>query len=147
MNYIEEARIDFLDICKNIGKFTSKGENGYSGENYFYIGMYERLLLSLLIDSDWTDTSCFMKGEPLPERISRDNKIYEIWKQSIINYKNHLKNLIENGKYSPLNTYRNEISDICYRASQGKHNLYRLSVPTGSGKTLSSLRFALNNTF
>lgn len=143
-NYIEEARIDFLDICKNVGKFTSKGENRYYGENYFYIGMYERLLLSLLIDSDWTDTSCFMKGEPLPKRIS-DNKIYEIWKQSIINYKNHLKNLIENGKYSPLNTYRNEISDICYRASQGKHNLYRLSVPTGSGKTLSSLRFALNH--
>lgn len=45
---------------------------------------------------------------------------------------------------SILNKYRSEISDLCFEASESNHNLYRLNVPTGSGKTLSSLRFALN---
>ena len=44
---------------------------------------------------------------------------------------------------SPLNTYRSEISDLCYQASQERTRLYRLTVPTGAGKTLSSLRFSL----
>lgn len=31
------------------------------GNGYFFMGMYLRLVLSLLIDGDWTDTACFFK--------------------------------------------------------------------------------------
>ena len=42
-----------------------------------------------------------------------------------------------------LNIFRQEISDLCRKAAETDQNLYRLTVPTGAGKTLSSLRFAL----
>ena len=42
------------------------------GNPYFYMGMYLRVLLSLLIDADWTDTACFFQNEPLKTRIPSD---------------------------------------------------------------------------
>lgn len=38
-----------------------------------------------------------------------------------------------------------EISDSCKKAAGTDQTLYRLTVPTGAGKTLSSLRFALHH--
>ena len=43
----------------------------------------------------------------------------------------------------PLNRCRSYISDECYRASDTDYMQFRLGAPTGSGKTMSSLRFAL----
>lgn len=42
-----------------------------------------------------------------------------------------------------LNKFRQEISDSCRQVMETNRDLYRLTVPTGAGKTLSSLRFAL----
>ncbi|MEI3194420.1 MAG: hypothetical protein V8S54_00630 [Lachnospiraceae bacterium] len=47
-------------------KEALKDTAGKYGEASFYIGMFERLLLSVLIDSDWTDTACFYNKMPLP---------------------------------------------------------------------------------
>ena len=55
--------------------------------------------------------------------------------------KDEVQNNSDNG--NQLNSFRQEISDSCRQAAETDQKLYRLTVPTGAGKTLSSLRFAL----
>ena len=87
-NVLEEkctaAKRDFEYICNQIGSFVKKNglHNRKCGNGDFFMGMYIRLLISILIDSDWTDTSCFSQGISLPERISAE-KTQQIWKDSI----------------------------------------------------------------
>ena len=106
--------------------------------------MYLRVLLSLLIDADWTDTACFFQDIPLSKRISAE-RTQEIWKECTGNFEQYLEKEIKNNPDNGnlLNSFRQEISDSCRSAAEREQKLYRLTVPTGAGKTLSSLRFAL----
>lgn len=105
----------------------------------FFIGMYERALLSLLIDADRTDTACFEQQREPPRPMAKE-EIWRIWDNGIETLESHLSNL-ETG--SRLYKYRQEISRKCMEAGKNPNSLYRLTVPTGAGKTLSSFRFAL----
>lgn len=142
LQYLRNANRDVKRICSYISDFEKRAGEANCGSKEFYLGMYERLILSVLIDSDWTDTACFANGEELPKRISKE-ETQKLWEESIQNFKKYKKDLKENGKKSALNVYRDEISELCYEASQSGQKLYRLTVPTGAGKTLASLRFAL----
>jgi CRISPR-associated endonuclease/helicase Cas3 len=42
-----------------------------------------------------------------------------------------------------INAARGKISDLCFQFAEKPGGIYRLTVPTGSGKTLSTLRYAL----
>lgn len=72
--------------------------------------MYERFLLSILIDSDWSDTASMMNGEMLPERMSAEETL-RIWECMLTHYRNYMDDMKQHGTYSPLNCYREEISD------------------------------------
>ena len=108
------------------------------------MGMYFRVALSLLIDSDWNDTACFFQDIPLLKRISKE-ETQKIWKKCISNFELYMKKEVQSNPQNGnlLNIFRQEISDLCRKATETDQNLYRLTVPTGAGKTLSSLRFAL----
>lgn len=141
---LRDAYADTKRMLGGILDFIKKAGQKHCGCQEFYLGMYERLLLSVLIDSDWTDTACFCQKEPSPERISEE-EIQNIWDETIAYFQKYMDDLKKKKKKSSLDVYRDEISELCYLASQEKRALYRLTVPTGGGKTLSSLRFALNH--
>lgn len=142
----EDAIQSYQKIFNNINEFVKKQDSSGKkyGSRYFYLGMYLRIALSLLIDGDWTDTACFFQDIPLSKRISQ-KETQEIWQKCIYNFEQYLKNEIQNNpdNGNQLNSFRQEISDSCRKAAETNQKLYRLTVPTGAGKTLSSLRFAL----
>lgn len=107
------------------------------GTKSFYWGMLERLLLSLLIDSDRTASACFAKNIP-PELIKSPQEY--LWDDLIEKLEGHLSGKPNDSYISRL---RQEISSGCKVAGQIPERILRLVVPTGAGKTLSSLRYAL----
>src|SRR5699024_11377618 len=46
---------------------------------------------------------------------------------------------------SPINLLRSKMSDQCDKFAEKPSGIYTLSIPTGGGKTLASLRYALKH--
>ena len=105
----------------------------------FYIGLLARLLCAAVMDGDKRDTKKFMNDEDFSSVVHATPSLWNELKQNledtIINYPSESK----------IKVARKEISDICFHSSEEKPGIYRLNVPTGGGKTLSSMRFALSH--
>lgn len=117
-----------LSKCKNLGKKND--------ERMYYISLTARLLLSAVINGDRRSTAEFMNGTVFPEF----GDMVELWNKCL----KHTENKISEFKSdSPINLSRADISLKCRKFAENTPGIYRLNVPTGGGKTLSSLRFAL----
>ncbi|HHY65556.1 MAG TPA: CRISPR-associated helicase Cas3' [Clostridiaceae bacterium] len=136
---IEKACIEINELLKRIVSITKRDER--LGDKYFYYGLVERLLLSLLVDADRTDTACFMDIKTLPQAMDND-KIQALWQELVNNLEVKISEIKTD---KPIDIYRQEISECCKLAANEKSGIFRLIVPTGAGKTISSLRYALNH--
>ena len=101
-----------------------------------HMAFYTRMLFSCLVDADFLDTAAFM-GEP------RDH-VAAKWDEM-----NQRLDAYTCGWYPPkgeLNRIRCAILDTCKTQGEtGAGSLFNLTVPTGGGKTVSSLAFALRH--
>jgi len=95
------------------------------------------LLFSCLIDADRTDSADF--GEPEKRQLRQRGK-YPAWSVLIARLEAKLASFEHR---SPMDELRREISEKCREMARQERGLYRLTVPTGGGKTLASLRFGL----
>lgn len=103
----------------------------------FYLGMMERFLLSCLIDADRTDTADFMSDSETETEF--DTK--QLWKD-MQNRLNEKSNRFSS-RTDDISIQRRSISDRCFEYASNEVRICKLIVPTGGGKTLSSLRFAI----
>lgn len=117
------------------------GSNNRYGGRDFFLGMYTRLLCSLLMDADRRDTADFMNGTATAEVFS-EPELQKIWSECIVHIEEKLNSFTAK---SQMNDYRSYVSDICRQKAGEDKRLYRLTLPTGAGKTLSSLRFAVHH--
>lgn len=115
---------------------------------FFKWGLLTRFLFSCLIDADRVNTADF----EFPGRVvERNSRRFSDWSVLVEKLNTHLKMLetesrnVNPPKMRELNTIRKRISDSCLSFGNMPKGLYKLSVPTGGGKTLSSLRFALKH--
>ena len=97
---------------------------------------FTRMLFSCLVDADYTDTGAFMDNSPyLP---ASSSSMEELWRR--------LETYVS-GWFPPkgaLNMQRCVILEQCMSAgAQYGPGLFTLTVPTGGGKTVASLSFAL----
>lgn len=104
----------------------------------FFSSMFIRMLYSCLVDADYLDTELFMRGESVRDSGESVELLYE-------KLMAHISNWMENRDLNTINGRRTEILEHCLKMGKEEKGLFRLTVPTGGGKTISSLAFALKH--
>lgn len=98
--------------------------------------LFTRMLFSCLVDADYTVSSEKELQEPLPFEA-------DLWLNALYEYREKLQ---ENSKGSfTVNELRNLLFERCGEAAKVKEGLFTLTAPTGTGKTLALLHFALQH--
>lgn len=106
----------------------------------FAVAMQIRMLFSFLADSDFLGTEHFMSRE---KRNMRPFWPQDILEQMSLRLETHLSNMESSTSFSPIQHLRRRIHRQCFSQAEIPQGIYQLNVPTGGGKTLSSLSFAL----
>ncbi len=106
----------------------------------FEIIFFIRMLFSGLVDADFLDTEKHMSPEkavyrPMPIRL---NELYK-------KLETHLSTLQNKANKTKVNIIRSGILRDCLNAAEQNAGLFSLTVPTGGGKTLSSMAFGLRH--
>ena len=102
----------------------------------FATAFYIRMLYSCLVDADYIDTETFMNGdagrgnyEPLSALCDKLTSYISKW----------------NNPTREIDILRQRILNSCIEKASAPRGIFSLTVPTGGGKTVASMAFALNH--
>jgi CRISPR-associated endonuclease/helicase Cas3 len=98
------------------------------------------MLFSCLVDADFLDTEQFMD-----ERKSALRAEYASLAELKASFDVHMAEKAANAPASKVNSIRADVLSHCRAAAAGSPGIFTLTVPTGGGKTLSSMAFALEH--
>lgn len=97
-------------------------------------------LYSSLVDADYLDTERFMTPEAYEARVTRKLTSVE---ELLAKLEAHMAKIMEEAKDTSVNRARRAVYEDCLVAALQVPGLFTMTVPTGGGKTLSSMAFAL----
>ena len=125
---------DIPDEILNLTRPTSPLLGGKEG-----FALWVRMLFSCLVDADRLDTEEFMD-----EGKSQKRSGYPDLKLLKTQFDQHMSKFSD-AEQTPVNHIRNQVLQQCRNKALGQGGIFSLTVPTGGGKTLSSLAFALDH--
>ncbi len=116
---------------------------------FFMLACLQRLMLSMLIDSDWEATADFMGNvDTLSKQPEYDAK--RIFAEAKKNFEVYMGKKRENAAKIPMTQKekvifdaRNQLQMECRQFARRPAGIYCLPIPTGGGKTLTALAYAL----
>ncbi len=114
---------------------SSKPLGGEAG-----LALWLRMLFSCLVDGDFLDTERFMDGG---EALARGQ--FSSLETLLDKLVTHMTELTANAMPTHVNRIRAEVLRQCCERASDPPGIFSLTVPTGGGKTLSSMAFALRH--
>ncbi len=102
--------------------------------------LWIRMLFSCLVDADFLDTEAFMDSDKTKQRGA-----YPGLPQLLRRFDTHMANKAARAENNAVNHIRAGVLRQCREKFVESPGLFSLTVPTGGGKTLSSMAFALNH--
>lgn len=108
------------------------GKNGFA--------LWVRMLFSALVDADFLDTERYMD----PDKFASRNRWPDMENLAAL-FDAHMAALSAKAMATPVNALRADILRQCRKAALHDPGLFSLTVPTGGGKTLSGMAFALEH--
>lgn len=106
----------------------------------FSLQFFIRMLFSCLVDADFLDTESAIAPQQAAAR--RFGASLTELRDRLERY---VKDAFGGAEPTPVNRLRAEIMETCRSRAEQPPGLFTLTVPTGGGKTLSSLTFALHH--
>ena len=106
------------------------------------VSLWVRMLFSCLVDADFLDTEDFFDPEKSQQRGS-----WPSIETLLGQFDQYMAQKSANASSTLVNALRNTILQECTNGAAQKPGVFSLTVPTGGGKTLSSMAFALNHAF
>lgn len=134
----------YIKICESelVNFLKEKLSNKSISHLQFLLMLLTKYIFSCLIDADRTNTRCFEENVTSP--IEKKNQL--LFQQYYQKLGQHLSQLnAGNQSDTPINQLRAKMSDQCDSFADEPSGIYTLSIPTGGGKTLASLRYALKH--
>ncbi len=108
--------------------------------DHFAVSFFTRMLFSCLVDADFLDTESFMRPAAAKGRAAYAPDVLARMEVAAERYVAGLGT----GK-TPIDGIRKRVRRQCRDAATQTPGLFALTVPTGGGKTMSSLAFALRH--
>lgn len=102
--------------------------------------LWIRMLFSCLVDADFLDTERFMN----PESFNKRGKYKSIEEIKIL-FDKYMSALTTTTLNTPINIIRAKILQQCRIKGKDASGFFSITVPTGGGKTLSSMAWALEH--
>ena len=102
--------------------------------------LWVRMLFSCLVDADFLDTEQFMTPQNFVLR-NRQIDLSELKSR----YDSFMAQMSANASKTEINKIRAEILSDCRSGASKEPGLFSLTVPTGGGKTLAAMGFALDH--
>lgn len=135
---LEESEKEFKDFIEKINNVAKDMKSADKKNCCFLVGCLERLILSYLVDADRRDTAEFMHNKIYKRK--KQEEIHGLW----VDYQKKLNQKLDSfNTDTKIDMLRKQMSDYCFDFAEKGNGIYRLSIPTGGGKTLSSMRYAL----
>lgn len=135
----EYSNIDFSDLFEKAKREIAALKVTSSSNPLFDLGVMIRMLLSMTIDADWSDAAAFTTD--VEENYSDRMKDFS-WDLLTNRMEEKIRSFIS---ARPLDILRGRISEECLKQSERPEGIYKLDVPTGGGKTLAVMRYALHH--
>jgi len=132
---IAKQELDILQSIPTLGKHIPAHVRTRVASLEFFV----RMLFSCLVDADYSDTESFCNPHKYLSRRFMEDSIQSLFDVFISSYLKKFGSV----ESTDLNNARKEIFDFCLKAASEKPGIFRLTVPTGGGKTLASMGFAL----
>lgn len=127
------------------GAYQGSKESSACGKLYSFFFL-EKMLYSSLVDADWLDTERVMVPDNYDLRFIRKPSLEELLAKLEVHLDRFTDDLfLESASAVPIDEARAHVSQNCADAAAADIGLFSLTVPTGGGKTLASLRFALRH--
>lgn len=120
--------------------FSEIREQKFSKTDAFNLGFFTRFLFSCLVDADRLNSAEFETPSRKQQRLSRLEWLD--WDVAIERFESYISQF---EKTKPIDHIRQRISETCKQRANDPQGVYSLTVPTGGGKTLASLRYALHH--